>query len=414
MGPRRRAVAAGVVAALLAGCAPRTVPANSSSNPSPTPTKNDAVSRAEEALAMARGYLVSRQTVDGSWRSDTYSSFRDGASLTPLVLLALFDPNAPAGQSAAFAHGVEYLSNLVRPDGTIDVGQFGLSYPVYTAALAVRVLSLPGLGRHRAARDAWLADLRRRQLDETLGWSPEDAAYGGWGYCHAVPKKPKPGEFVPQLLESNLSATVFALDALRAASVPADDPAYRKALVFVSRCQNFADDPAGADPAFDDGGFHFIYDDPARNKAGPAGRDRHGRLRFRSYGSTTADGYRALRLCGLPADHARARAAQAWLDQHVQGPGHAGNYPPERAGDRGALHYYFGWSLAHSLGLLPADAARRLAAQTISGLCTSQLPDGRWTNTAKAVREDDPVLATALAAGALEVCGEYLAGCSSK
>src|SRR5205823_12631210 len=98
-----------------------------------------------------------------------------------------------------------------------------------------------------------------------------------------------------------------------------DDPAFPKALVFVRSCQNFADDPEFADPTLDDGGFHFIYDDPARNKPGLAGLDRHGRPRFRSYGSTTADGYRALLRCGSAGHDPRARAALAWLQSHFAG-----------------------------------------------------------------------------------------------
>jgi squalene-hopene/tetraprenyl-beta-curcumene cyclase len=363
---------------------------------------------ADAALARGRKYLLLAQSRDGAWRSDKYSSFRDGPSLTPLVLLALDGGRSATDANTAFTRGID-LVGLVRPDGTIDGGQFGLSYPVYSAALVTRFLSLADRERHREARDVWLADLRRRQLDESLGWSPDDAAYGGWGYCHSIPKKPKPGDFVPQLLESNLSATVFALDALRAAGVPMSDPAYRRALVFVRRCQNFADNPEPSDPAFDDGGFHFIYDDPARNKPGPADRDLHGRTRFRSYGSTTADGYRALKDCGLGDDHPRARAALAWLRSHIDGAGHVGDYPPERAGDRAALDFYFAWSMAQVLPDVPSELARQWALALVAGLCERQHPDGYWSNPNKAVREDDPLLATALAVATLQRCRDLLA-----
>jgi squalene-hopene/tetraprenyl-beta-curcumene cyclase len=363
----------------------------------------------DSAIARGRQYLQLAQARDGAWRSDKYSSFRDGPSLTPLVLLALEAGRTSPETNTSFTRGTDYLVGLVRRDGSIDEGQFGRSYPVYSAALATRVLSLPGMEHHRIARDAWLADLRRRQLDESLGWSPDDAAYGGWGYCHAIPKKPKPGEFVPQLLESNLSATVFALDALRGAQVPTEDPAFRKALIFIRRCQNFADDPVRADPAFDDGGFHFIYDDPARNKPGPAGRDRHGRPRFRSYGSTTADGFRALLRCGAANDDPRALAALAWLKSHFKGAGHVGDYPPERSSDRSALDYYFAWSLAQLFEEVPFELARAWAVTVSSGLCERQQPDGCWTNPSKAVREDDPLLATALAVAALQRCRDVLA-----
>lgn len=363
----------------------------------------------DTALSRGRQYLQSAQSRDGAWRSDKYSSFRDGPSLTPLVLLALEGGRSSSETNTAFTRGIDYLVGLVRPDGTIDTGQFGLSYPVYSGALATRVLSRPGMERHHIARDAWLADLKSRQLDESLGWSLENVAYGGWGYCHSIPKKPKPGEFMPQLLESNLSATVFALDALRAAGVPPDDPAYRKALVFVRRCQNFADDPEHTDAKFDDGGFHFIYEDPARNKPGPAGRDRHGRQRFRSYGSTTADGYRALKHCGLGEEEPRVRAALSWLRSHVAGAGHVGDYPPERAGDRSALDFYFAWSMAQALPDMPSELARPWAVGLVTGLCDRQHPDGYWCNPSKAVREDDPLLATALVVTTLQLCRDTLA-----
>src|SRR5438132_6905145 len=110
--------------------------------------------------------------------------------------------------------------------------------------------------------------LRARQLTEDLGWQPSDKPYGGWGYSSGLPRKPSPAETAPALTESNLSATVFALTALRSVGVPENDPVLEKALVFVKRCQNYCADPKLRDPVFDDGGFFFIYDDSFRNKAG--------------------------------------------------------------------------------------------------------------------------------------------------
>src|SRR5439155_10579942 len=103
---------------------------------------------ADAALARGREYLLLAQSKDGAWRSEKYSSFRDGPSLTPLVLLALEGGRASPEMNTAFTRGTDYLVGQVRPDGTIDAGQFGLSYPVYAAALATRLLSLPGRERH--------------------------------------------------------------------------------------------------------------------------------------------------------------------------------------------------------------------------------------------------------------------------
>src|SRR5262245_64603834 len=96
----------------------------------------------DAAIARGRQYLQSTQSRDGAWRSDKYSAFRDGASLTPLVLLALDGGRASPETSTSFTRGVDYLVSLVRLDGTIDAGQFGLSYPVNSPALSTRAFSL--------------------------------------------------------------------------------------------------------------------------------------------------------------------------------------------------------------------------------------------------------------------------------
>jgi hypothetical protein len=285
-----------------------------------------------------------------------------------------------------------------------------LSYPVYTAAGAVIVLSHRDHVEHRQARDAWLSFLRERQLTEHLGWQPSDKEYGGWGYSHDLPRKPKPGEPTPPFTESNLSATVFALEALQAAGCAAEDEACRKALTFVQRCQNFSDDPAQSDPAFDDGGFIFIYDDPTRNKAGEAGKDRHGRTRFYSYGSTTADGLRSLLACGLPADHPRVSAARHWLEANFDASTHPGKYPAARESTRRAVYFYYARSIAKAFAgvnvpeLNTPPASIRWAESLADEILKRQNADGSWINDAVFVREDDPVVATSLAAQALSVC----------
>ena len=42
-------------------------------------------------------------------------------------------------------------------------------------------------------------------------------------------------------VDADLSSTLFAIGALRIAGVAAEDPAIRKALTFVERCQNVAE-----------------------------------------------------------------------------------------------------------------------------------------------------------------------------
>lgn len=378
--------------------------------------------RIDRELVKAGGSLMSRQSPDGAWRSQQYGAFKDGAALTPSVLVALQQVPDCSGRDAACRKALDYLAGAVRPDGSIDERPHGLSYPVYTSAGAVRALSRSTDPAHQRARDAWLRYLRERQLTEAVGWQPADKEYGGWGYAVGVPRKPAVGQPTPPLTESNLSATAFALEALDAAGVPIADSAYRKALVFVKRCQNYGEDASPAARAFDDGGFFFIYDDPVRNKAGVAGTDPTGRVRFRSYGSTTADGLRALLLCGLSADDKHVVAARFWFAGHFQPNEHPGAYVKGREANQNAVYFYYccsvgkciralrntgpvdaGWP-QHRLGRRGGGGSFRVPDRLAEAVLARQGPDGPWTNEAVAVREDDPLVATSLAVEALAAC----------
>jgi hypothetical protein len=326
-----------------------------------------------DGLARGARFLVARQSADGAWRSDVYAQFRDGTALTPLVLTALQDAAPFSDTAAARETASAWLAGFARPDGTIDEGPDGLSYPTYTAALSVMALSHPENGQHRAARDVWLNHLLARQLTEANGWSPADVHYGGWGYYAGVPRKPARGQSVPaqHLLESNLSATVFALDALAAAGVLTDG-VRGPAAVCVRRLA--------------EGGVHFVTGDPLRNKAGVV-TTADGGVRYRGYGSVRMDAARAARRLGLPEVNT---AEAVTFDRHP------GDYPPEREANRDAVYFYFARSAAKTLG--------RRAAGLPAALLARQRADGSWANPVELVRENDPMLATAYAVSALAEC----------
>jgi squalene-hopene/tetraprenyl-beta-curcumene cyclase len=288
--------------------------------------------------------------------------------------------------------------------GAIDAPALGLGYPVYAASLAVIALSQPNVAGSREvlrARDAWLALLLSHQLDESLGWQPDDLAYGGFGYALEPPAKGLRGDF-----DADLSSTLFALGALAIAGRHAGDPAVARALAFAERCQNFG----SGDPAFDDGGFFFTPTNEYQNKAGSPGSDARGVRRYHSYGSMTADGLRALLRGGLPRDHPRVLAAAGWLAAHFDAASNPGAFEPAREVERDASYYYWCWSVAHALRALelcelatprgPLDWTEALARE----LLARQRPDGSWTNRFTLVKEDDPLIATALAAAALGLC----------
>ncbi len=371
----------------------------------------------EDALDLAAEFLLSRQSDDGAWRSETYGALTGGVSLTPPVLKTLLlGPRSPQ-RTAACARAAAYLRGLVDEDGSI-AAQDALDYPVYSAAMAAIVLNRMVVDSAGSideatllARDAWLDYLGGFQLNDRLGWSPDDVSYGGWGYSVRPPRKPGSGKLP---FEADISSTLMAVGALRLAGVPPEDPAIRDALIFVERCQNFSADTAQSDPDYDDGGFFFTVSNRVQNKAGVSGTDQNGARRYHSYGSPTADGVRALVRCGLAHDHPRVLAARAWLERNFSARTNPGIFEPALAPDRDAALNYWCWSVSHALRLLGVTTVGQGSTQThwapmlAYELLGRQLPDGSWRNPYSFMKEDDPLIATTLAAAALANCREVM------
>jgi squalene-hopene/tetraprenyl-beta-curcumene cyclase len=416
--------AAGLVALLLAGCgradpAPAVVgQAEGVAARAETPPPRPAAPRAANTAATAAvTFLVKQQSPDGAWRSDVYAAFKDGTALTPLVLTALqdvVDAGFPGPDTAAERRKAADFLDAFVADGAVREPPGGFDYPVYTAALTLQALSHPENRNRGAAKAAWTSYLLARQLAEANGWAPGDAHYGGWGYCRVVPKKPEPGGFAPPLTESNLSATVFALDALRAAGAltPAVARAAEQAL---HQWQNYVTPTPGPPPGFvsPDGGFFFVLADPVRNKAGlydvvhpTPGVEPIPRQRFGSYGSATADGLRALlALGGGNPDFRRHRAAVAgqWLRVNFRADSHPGQYAPAMESNRNAVYYYYAASAAKAFRAadLSLPDGRDWTAELGAALVRRQRPDGSWSNAVELVRENDPLVATPQALAAL-------------
>lgn len=328
--------------------------------------------------------MSAKQSADGAWRSSVYGTFKNGTALTPLVLRTLL--LSPSHSRDAIGQARTWLEDLPEHPELV-------TFPIYTASLAIET---------GTDVSHWLEVLRARQLTVALGWSPSDREYGGWGYSTTLPKKPEPGQFAPPLVESNVSATTFALDALHMAKASLDSicPA---ALSFLDRMQNFRQ---GARNPVDDGGFIFIYDDPVRNKAGPASEPG----RFRSYGTVTADSLRSMMVCGRKQQHPRVVAAREWLVEAFSGREHPGDFVDRHEPDRNGLYFYWAASIAKTIGHLPQDKATNdWAIELATGLLERQHAAGHWKNVVPTMREDDPLVATALAVTALAMLRPYLA-----
>jgi hypothetical protein len=382
--------------------------------------KGDAplVKRIDASLKRAGRFLVKQQSPDGAWRSKTYGCFKDGPSLTPQVLSALFFmPQTGKAAKVSYRKGASYLVEMIGSDGRVKDGPNGLMFPALTASSASRVVVLhERTTATRRAQAAWLKYFCARRLSRALGWLESDPEFGGWGFALAVPRKPASGRPKEIFFESNMVATIFALGAVRSAKVALKDPMYEEILTFVERCQNFADDPQQADVRFDDGGFFFIPGDAAQNKAGIAGTDAKGRERYHSYGTMTADGLRALIRCGLPRNHPRVIAAKQWLEMNFSVKNQPGTFAPDREVLRGATYYYWCWAIGHAfVGVeereIETKNGRVAWAEALAEeLLHRQQPNGSWQNKFTDAKEDDPLVATSFAAAALALCWQSITG----
>jgi hypothetical protein len=234
-------------------------------------------------------------------------------------------------------------------------------YPNYATALAVLALRKAG----RADRIGPLVRyLRQQQLTEENGWRRDHAAYGAWGMGGDRRTPPDPGHV-------DLSMTRYVLQALAGAT--SQDPAFERAQVFLDRCRN------------PDGGFCFSTVELGANKAG----QQEGR--YRGYGTATADGLLSLLAAGARDDDERVVAARRWLVAHHE-PGKASGFvdPKTRLWAVG-LRFYYAAACAEAVpGLVKPEE-----------LVCDQRPDGSWCNVEPLVKENDPLIATALAVWAL-------------
>src|SRR5579875_1604044 len=175
---------------------------------------NDCVDR-------AIAYLRRTQNEDGSWGK----SEPEKVGATGLILTGLLQSGKVGSDDPMVDKGLKYVESLINPRERHIAGK-DPRVQLKNYVTCINVLAL--VSAKRDSYKAVVADaakfLRQLQWDEGEGKDKEADFYGGAGYD----SKSRP----------DLSNTQFFLDALTAAGIPKDDPAFQKAATFVSRCQN--------------------------------------------------------------------------------------------------------------------------------------------------------------------------------
>ncbi|HVX09794.1 MAG TPA: prenyltransferase/squalene oxidase repeat-containing protein [Pirellulales bacterium] len=318
------------------------------------------------------------QAEDGSFTKQV------GPGITSLVTTAVIR-NGRSTRDPLVTKGLKYLEKFVQPNGGIYAPNSRL--PNYETCLSIVCFKEANDdGRYDQLIKKADAYIKGLQKDSDEGKDESDVAYGGAGYG----EKGRP----------DLSNTHFLIEALRAAGNDADDEALKKALVFVSRCQNLeSEHNATPFPAKNpDGGFYYT---PTGEGASPAGKTDNGGLR--SYGAMTYAGLKSMVFAGVGPDDPRVKAAVDWARKHYtleENPG---------LGSAGLYYYYH--LFAKALDAIGTDefvdsdgVEHNWRHELIEELGRRQQPDGSWVNTDDRWLEGDRNLCTGFALLALSYC----------
>jgi squalene-hopene/tetraprenyl-beta-curcumene cyclase len=344
-----------------------------------------------ELMDKAVNFLRPRQGRDGSWSGDREPG------ITALVVTAMLRTGRITPDQPAVIRGLTFLERYIGPKGGLSEAP----HSVYTTSVALMAFHEANRGgRYDRVIKGSQEFLKGTQSDESEGKSRDDVSYGGLGYGGGTSRP-------------DLSNTSFAIEALRDTGLPADDPALRKALIFVSRCQNlqseFNDQPwAGK---VNDGGF--VYNPggggggggEGRGKAARGGADagpaaKAGDEAPRSYAGMTYAGLKSMIYAGLTQDDPRVKAAIGYIKDHYtleENPGQ---------GQRGLYYYYQTFGKAMALLGRPTivDSKGRehdWRAELVAALAKRQEENGGWVNRDDRFMEGDPNIVTSYALLAL-------------
>lgn len=337
----------------------------------------------------ATAYLQKSQNEDGSWSDAPHNRGVTGIVVTGLLRTGTKPDEAPA------AKGVKFIEGLVNAKSGHIAGDDAKATLInYTTSINIMALDAANKGaKYKAVIDNAAKYLKSYQWDESRGKKEDSDYYGGAGYAG---DKSRP----------DLSNTAFFLEALKTAGVSKDDPAFKKALVFVSRCQNFESEFNKAPWAKKNNDGSFIY--TGANGGENRRTDGEGtRTDLGGYGSMTYAGVKSMIYCGLGKDDPRMKKALEWIAKNYTLESNPGM--PESHSQRGLYYYYHTFAKAmDALGVDEFTDAKGVKhnwrADLIAALAKRQRADGSWINETDRWMEGDPNLVTGYALMALSYC----------
>ena len=339
---------------------------------------SDSAALAGKAVA----FLRPRQDRAGSWSGDREPG------ITALVVTAMLRTGQVAPEDPVITKGLTFLEKYIGPEGGLSEAP----HSVYTTSVALMAFHEANRGgRYDRIIKGSQEFLKSTQIDEGEGKSGSDPAYGGLGYGGANSRP-------------DMSNTAFFIEALRESGLPSNDPALRKAMIFVSRCQNhkseFNDQPFAG--KVNDGGF--VYNPSGGSEGGRGGggstKTKANDVPLRSAAGMTYAGLKSMIYAGLTEDDPRVKAAIEFIKNHYtleENPGQ---------GQRGLYYYYQTFAKAMALLGKPTlvdsqGKEHNWRTELTAALANRQAENGSWVNPDDRFMEGDPHIVTSFALLAL-------------
>lgn len=280
---------------------------------------------------------------------------------------------------------LDYLLSLQQNDGGFYDPNSRSPTKNYSTSLAMIALSATQDKRFAQALEKAKQFLIEVQADEGEQYDKDkDYFYGGIGYG---------GDQRPDL--SNLH---MALEALRAAGLDKNHPAFKKALIFVNRCQDTEENPLEWSET--SGGFAYSPDVPTNKNLPTIKKERV----IRPYGSMTFAGLKSLIFCDVPPNDKRIKQALEWIKKNFSVKVH----PGMKDGQISIYYYYF--TLSKALDLISNEnynidkkLVHNWNLTLANEILSRQQKDGSWVNSQKKYMEGFPVLCTAYAINSLNL-----------
>ena len=337
----------------------------------------------------ATAYMKKSQKEDGSW-----GPAPQNRGITGIVVVGLLRTGSKADDAPA-AKGVKFIEGLVNEKAGHIAGNDDKAALInYTTTINILALNAANKGdKYKGVIGNAAKYLKDYQWDEARGKKADSDYYGGAGYAG---DKSRP----------DLSNTAFFLEALKEAGVPKDDPAFKKALVFVSKCQNFKSEHNAAAWAEKNNDGSFIY--TGANGGENRRTDGDGRTTdMGGYGSMTYAGVKSMIYCGLSKDDPRLKKALEWIGKNYTLDANPGM--PEANSQRGLYYYYH--TFAKTMDALGEDTftdakgvKHDWRADLLAAIAKRQKEDGSWLNSSANWMESNADLDTGYVLMALSYC----------